>query len=163
MPAEKQAAPLISGSEHPSRKLMIDDKTLNGIDPGDRGGTVMKKDRDTAAGKTTGMTVRDLQIVVDQWIQTYGVRYFSEMTNLAVLMEEVGELARLMARAYGEQSFKESKPSADLGDEIADVLFVLTCIANQTGVDLENAMRRNLKKKTDRDRDRHRSNPKLKA
>jgi NTP pyrophosphatase (non-canonical NTP hydrolase) len=123
----------------------------------------MEKNKDTATEKATGMTVKDLQVMVDRWIQTYGVRYFSEMTNLAVLMEEVGELARLMARAYGEQSFKGATPPADLGDEIADVLFVLTCIANQTGVDLESAMRRNLKKKTDRDRDRHRDNPKLKA
>jgi NTP pyrophosphatase (non-canonical NTP hydrolase) len=123
----------------------------------------MEKNQTTATEKAAGMTIKDLQAMVDRWIQTYGVRYFSEMTNLAVLMEEVGELARLMARAYGEQSFKETGPPADLGDEMADVLFVLTCIANQTGVDLESAMRRNLKKKTDRDRDRHRNNPKLKA
>lgn len=122
----------------------------------------MEKNKDTAREKTTGMTVKDLQTRVDRWIQAYGVRYFSEMTNLAVLMEEVGELARLMARTYGEQSFKGAGPPADLGDEIADVLFVLTCIANQTGVDLESAVKRNLKKKTDRDRDRHRNNPKLK-
>lgn len=127
------------------------------------GCTLMEKNKDTATEKATGMTVKDLQAMVDRWIQAYGVRYFSEMTNLAVLMEEVGELARLMARAYGEQSFKGKKPPADLDDEIADVLFVLTCIANQTGVDLESAMRRNLKKKTERDRDRHRDNPKLKA
>ena len=118
---------------------------------------------DKGTEKAADMTIKDLQATVDRWIQTYGVRYFSEMTNLAVLMEEVGELARLMAREYGEQSFKGTRPPSDLGDEIADVLFVLTCIANQTGVDLERAMRRNLKKKTDRDRDRHRDNPKLKA
>jgi NTP pyrophosphatase (non-canonical NTP hydrolase) len=109
------------------------------------------------------LTVMDLQTVVDNWVKTYGLRYFSEMTNLAVLMEEVGELARIMSRTHGEQSFKNGVEKSDLADEIADVLFVLVCIANQTGVDLESAMRRNLKKKTDRDRDRHCNNPKLKA
>lgn len=103
----------------------------------------------------------ELQKVIDEWVKTYGVRYFSELTNLAVLMEEVGELARIMARTYGEQSFKRPLPDADLADELTDVLFVLVCIANQTGVDLAKAMLANLKKKTDRDKDRHRSNPKL--
>ena len=107
------------------------------------------------------LTVKDLQATVDRWINTYGVRYFSEMTNLAVLMEEVGELARIMARTYGEQSFKTTPDKSALADEIADVLFVLVCIANQTGVDLETAVSRNLKKKTDRDNTRHQSNPKL--
>ena len=107
------------------------------------------------------LTVKDLQTTVDRWIKTYGVRYFSEMTNLAVLMEEVGELARIMARTYGEQSFKERKKTSDLGDELADVLFVLVCIANQTGVDLETAISKNLRKKTVRDNQRHHNNPKL--
>ena len=106
-------------------------------------------------------TVKDLQVAVDRWIKTHGVRYFSEMTNLAVLMEEVGELARIMSRTYGEQSFKGCPHKSDLADEIADVLFVLVCIANQTGVDLEAAISRNLAKKTERDNARHRSNPKL--
>ena len=107
------------------------------------------------------LTVKALQALVDDWIRDYGVRYFSEMTNLAVLMEEVGELARIMARTYGEQSFKGEVATPHLADEIADVLFVLTCIANQTGVDLESAISSNLKKKTDRDRLRHHNNPKL--
>ena len=102
---------------------------------------------------------------VDQWVKTYGVRYFDEMTNLAILMEEVGEVARLMARKYGEQSFKtsEKQNSSDLADELADVLFVLTCIANQTGVDLTAAAAANLAKKTQRDSRRHWDNPKLTA
>ena len=107
------------------------------------------------------MTVKALQATVDRWIKTYGVRYFSEMTNLAVLMEEVGELARIMARIYGEQSFKDKETTPDLGDELADVLFVLVCIANQTGVDLESAISKNLQKKTARDKNRHSNNPKL--
>ena len=107
------------------------------------------------------LTVRALQTAVDRWINTYGVRYFAEMTNLAVLMEEVGELARIMARTYGEQSFKKKACATDLGDELADVLFVLVCIANQTGVDLNAAILKNLQKKTARDNRRHRSNPKL--
>jgi NTP pyrophosphatase (non-canonical NTP hydrolase) len=114
-------------------------------------------------GSAKQLTVQDLQVSVDRWIRTYGVRYFSEMTNLAVLMEEVGELARVMSRTYGEQSFKEDRNASDLADEIADVLFVLVCIANQTGVDLEAAISRNLKKKTDRDNTRHRDNPKLRT
>ena len=109
------------------------------------------------------LTVKELQKTVDRWIKTYGVRYFSEMTNLAVLMEEVGELSRIMARTYGEQSPKIGKASSDLGDELADVLFVLVCIANQTGVDLTSAISKNLDKKTLRDRHRHLKNPKLKA
>lgn len=100
---------------------------------------------------------------MDAWIKTYGVRYFSELTNLAVLMEEVGELARIMARTYGEQSAKAKERPSDLADELADVLFVLTCIANQTGVDLEAAMIENLRKKTSRDHSRHLNNPKLKT
>jgi NTP pyrophosphatase (non-canonical NTP hydrolase) len=110
---------------------------------------------------SSSMTVKGLQADVDRWIKTYGVRYFAEMTNLAVLMEEVGELARIMSRTYGEQSFKGKERPADLGDELADVLFVLVCIANQTGVDLEAAVSRNLQKKTARDSHRHRINPKL--
>jgi NTP pyrophosphatase (non-canonical NTP hydrolase) len=108
------------------------------------------------------LTVKELQATVDRWINTYGVRYFSEMTNLAVLVEEVGEVARIMARTYGEQSAKDKQEISDLGDELADVLFVLVCIANQTGVDLETAISKNLQKKTARDTHRHRNNPKLK-
>jgi len=107
------------------------------------------------------LTVKALQATVDRWINTYGVRYFSEMTNLAVLVEEVGEVARIMARTYGEQSVKGKQETSDLGDELADVLFVLVCIANQTGVDLTAALNRNLDKKADRDARRHWNNPKL--
>ncbi len=107
------------------------------------------------------LTLRRCQAMVDEWIRTVGVRYYAEMTNLAVLMEEVGELARLFARTYGEQSFKPSDRGRDLGDEMADVFFVLVCLANQTGVDLTEAFTRNLEKKTGRDRARHAGNPKL--
>ena len=107
-------------------------------------------------------TLRACQREVDEWINTIGVRYFSELTNTAVLMEEVGELARLMARTFGEQSFKEGE-DADLGMEMADVLFVLVCLANQTGVDLEESFQRAMDKKTKRDRKRHAENPKLKS
>ena len=107
------------------------------------------------------MTIQEAQQQVDGWIKTTGVRYFSELTNMAILTEEVGELARLMARMYGDQSFKESDKGRDLGDEMADVLWVLMCMANQTGVDLEEAFRRNLGKKNERDAERHRNNPKL--
>lgn len=106
------------------------------------------------------MTLEEAQKTVDEWIKTYGVRYFSELTNMAVLTEEVGELARIMARTYGDQSFKAGE-KADLGDEMADVLWVLLCLANQTGVDLTEAFRKNLKKKTNRDKERHKNNPKL--
>lgn len=107
------------------------------------------------------ITIREAQKMVDDWIKTYGVRYFSELTNMAVLTEEVGELARIMARKYGDQSFKEGE-KADLGDEMADVLWVLICLANQTGVDLTEALKRNIEKKTSRDKTRHISNDKLK-
>ena len=107
-------------------------------------------------------TLRGCQREVDEWINTIGVRYFSELTNIAVLMEEVGELARLMARTYGEQSFKEGEET-DLAMEMADVLFVLVCLANQTGVDLQEAFERAMDKKTKRDRLRHVANPKLKS
>ncbi|MCL4868955.1 MAG: nucleotide pyrophosphohydrolase [Anaerolineae bacterium] len=107
------------------------------------------------------MTLTEMQVLVDEWIRTVGVRYYSELTNMAILAEEVGEVARLMARLYGEQSFKPSDEGYDLGDELADVLFVLVCIANQTGVDLAAAMERNLAKKTTRDRERHRHNERL--
>jgi NTP pyrophosphatase (non-canonical NTP hydrolase) len=107
------------------------------------------------------LTLAGSQLAVDQWIQSIGVRYFSELTNLAQLMEEVGELSRVISRTYGEQSFKPSEQPSDLSDELADVLFVLICLANQCGVDLEQALRRNLKKKTDRDSTRHKFNPKL--
>lgn len=106
------------------------------------------------------MTLEEAQKTVDNWIKTYGVRYFSELTNMAVLIEEVGELARIMARTYGDQSFKEGEKH-DLADEMADVLWVLICLANQTGVDLTEAFRKNLEKKTSRDKDRHKNNPKL--
>jgi NTP pyrophosphatase (non-canonical NTP hydrolase) len=107
------------------------------------------------------MTLEEAQQQVDTWIKTHGVRYFSELTNTAILMEEVGELARLMARTYGDQSFKKSDEGRDLGDEMADILFVLVCLANQTGVDLNAALTRNLEKKTLRDSERHKNNPKL--
>lgn len=107
------------------------------------------------------ITIREAQALVDHWIKQYGVRYFSELTNMAVLTEEVGELARVMARLYGDQSFKAGE-KANLGDEMADILWVLLCIANQTGVDLTEELRRNLEKKTARDKDRHINNPKLK-
>ena len=106
------------------------------------------------------MTLEEAQKQVDRWIKTYGVRYFSELTNMAILTEEVGELARIMARTYGDQSFKEGEKH-DLGDEMADVLWVLICMANQTGVNLTEAFERNLEKKTNRDKDRHKNNPKL--
>lgn len=107
------------------------------------------------------MTLQEAQKTVDQWIKEYGVRYFDEMTNTAILMEEVGEVARIMARRYGEQSEKESDKNKDLGDELADVLFVLICLANQTGVDLQEALHKNLEKKTKRDAERHKNNEKL--
>lgn len=108
------------------------------------------------------MTIAEAQRTIDNWITTTGVRYFNELTNMAMLTEEVGEVARIMARKYGEQSFKESDKDKQLSDELADVLFVLICIANQTGVDLTDALEKNLAKKTQRDADRHQSNDKLK-
>jgi len=107
------------------------------------------------------ISLKEAQSQVDQWIKTTGVRYFNELTNTAILMEEVGELARLMARMYGEQSFKESDSSRDLGDEMADVLWVLICLANQTGIDLTESFHKNMAKKNQRDSDRHLNNPKL--
>ncbi len=112
------------------------------------------------------MTVQEAQVAVDNWIKTFGVRYFSELTNMAILTEEVGEVARLIARIYGEQSFKnfevEATAHTDLADEMADVLFVLICLANQTGIDLTHALENNLKKKSIRDKERHKNNEKLK-
>ncbi|MFV0378036.1 MAG: nucleotide pyrophosphohydrolase [Mangrovibacterium sp.] len=108
------------------------------------------------------VTIAGAQQLVDNWIKTVGVRYFSELTNLAILTEEVGELARIMARTYGDQSFKKSDLGGDLGDEMADVLWVLICLANQTGVDLNKAFLKNMAKKTERDKDRHQNNSKLK-
>jgi NTP pyrophosphatase (non-canonical NTP hydrolase) len=108
------------------------------------------------------MTIQQAQTDVDQWIKTVGVRYFNELTNLGILMEEVGELSRLMVRQYGEQSFKESDKGKELGDEMADVLFVLICLANQTGIDLTAALEKNFEKKNVRDADRHKGNEKLK-
>lgn len=107
------------------------------------------------------MTILEAQNQVDLWIKTLGVRYFSELTNMAILTEEVGELARIMARTYGDQSFKKNESSDSLGDEMADVLWVLICIANQTGIDLTDAFVKNIEKKTKRDKDRHQQNPKL--
>lgn len=108
------------------------------------------------------MTITEAQKTIDHWITTTGVRYFNELTNTAILMEEVGEVARIMARRYGEQSFKKSDEAFDLADEMADVLFVLMCLANQTGINLDDALLKNLKKKTIRDADRHKNNKKLK-
>ena len=107
------------------------------------------------------ITIREAQEMVDNWIKTYGVRYFSELTNMAILTEEVGELARIMARKYGDQSFKEGE-NHNLGDEMADILWVLMCLANQTGIDLTEALKKNIEKKTSRDKNRHINNEKLK-
>ncbi len=106
-------------------------------------------------------SLEQMQQEVDQWIKTTGVRYFSELTNMAILTEEVGELARIMARTYGDQSFKKADLGKDLGDEMADVLWVLICLANQTGTDLTEAFEKNMQKKTQRDSERHKNNPKL--
>ncbi len=107
------------------------------------------------------MTIQEAQEVVDKWINTTGIRYFNELTNTAILMEEVGEVARIMARKYGEQSFKKSDEEVNLADEMADVLFVLICLANQTGINLTEALEKNLEKKSIRDADRHKNNKKL--
>lgn len=107
------------------------------------------------------MDIQNAQKVVDYWIKEYGVRYFDELTNMAILTEEVGEVARIISRRYGEQSEKESDKNKDLGDELADVLFVVLCLANQTGIDLQKAFEKNIQKKTNRDHDRHRNNPKI--
>lgn len=107
------------------------------------------------------MEIKEAQEIVDRWINETGIRYFNELTNTAILMEEVGEVARIMARRYGEQSFKKSDEGKDLADELADVFFVLICLANQTGVDLTEALHKNLEKKTQRDSQRHRNNQKL--
>lgn len=112
--------------------------------------------------KFVGMTIEEAQQQVHQWITTTGVRYFNELTNTAILMEEVGELARIMARKYGEQSFKDSDKDVNLADEMADVMWVLMCLANQTGVNLTDAFAKNMEKKTRRDSDRHKNNEKLK-
>jgi NTP pyrophosphatase (non-canonical NTP hydrolase) len=111
--------------------------------------------------ENTNITLKDAQNRVDEWISTIGVRYFSELTNMAILTEEVGELARIIARKFGDQSFKQQEETVNLADEMADVLWVLICMANQTGVDLTEAFLKNLEKKTDRDRERHRNNEKL--
>lgn len=107
------------------------------------------------------MTIQQAQEAIDDWIKNYGVRYFSELTNTAILMEEVGELARIMARKYGDQSFKHTEADLNMADEMADILFVLMCLANQTGVNLTDALEKNLAKKTKRDVERHKNNPKL--
>ena len=111
--------------------------------------------------KMSELTMNEYQKTVDEWVKTFGVRYFSELTNLGILMEEVGEVARIMTRTYGDQSFNKGENDADLADELADVLFVTVCIANQTGIDLTAAIKKNLKKKSSRDRERHWNNPKL--
>lgn len=108
------------------------------------------------------MTIEQAQQEVDNWIKTIGVKYFSELTNMTILTEEVGELARIMARTYGDQSFKESDKNKDMADEMADILWVLICLANQTGIDLTQALKKNIEKKTIRDKDRHKNNEKLK-
>lgn len=107
------------------------------------------------------MTIKEAQVTVDKWIKSYGVRYYSELTNMAILTEEVGELARIMARKFGEQSFKDKEEEKNLGDEMADVLWVLICLANQTGIDLTQALKKNIEKKTNRDAERHKNNEKL--
>jgi NTP pyrophosphatase (non-canonical NTP hydrolase) len=112
--------------------------------------------------ETSNITISEAQQKVDNWIKTYGVRYFSELTNMAILTEEVGELARIIARKYGDQSFKKSDEKYNLEDEMADVLWVLICLANQTGVDLNSALLKNMEKKTNRDKERHAQNKKLK-
>lgn len=112
--------------------------------------------------KNKDISINEAQKQVDYWIKTYGVRYFNELTNMVILTEEVGELARIMARKYGDQSFKNSEEEFDLGDEMADVLWVLICLANQTGVDLNDAFLKNMEKKTTRDKERHHNNNKLK-
>ncbi len=109
----------------------------------------------------TNITISEYQAMVDRWVRTTGVRYFSELTNLGILMEETGEVARIMTRMFGEQSYKTDGGRPDLGDELADILFVVGCIANQTGIDLTAAIGRNMEKKSTRDRSRHRNNPKL--
>ena len=119
-----------------------------------------QKDNNNASQREP-MTLSGAQKLVDQWVKTYGVRYFSELTNMAILTEEVGELARQMARTYGDQSFKQGE-TPNMGDEMADVLWVLLCLANQTGIDLEEELRRNIEKKTNRDKTRHINNEKLK-
>lgn len=108
------------------------------------------------------MELKEMQLKADEWIKKHGVRYFNELTNMAILMEEVGELARIMARRYGEQSFKENEKNMDLGEEMADVLFVLICLANQTGIDLEKEFLKKMKIRTERDKERHKNNNKLK-
>ena len=107
------------------------------------------------------MTIKNAQKIVDDWINKFGIRYYNELTNMAILTEEVGEVARIMARKYGEQSFKENEEGINLADELADVLFVIICIANQTGIDLTKALNKNLEKKTKRDVQRHKNNPKI--
>ena len=107
------------------------------------------------------MTIEEAQAQVDNWIKTFGVRYFNELTNMAILTEEVGEVARIISRKYGEQSYKDAETDQDLGDELADVLWVLLCLANQTGVDMTKSFEKNLAKKTQRDKDRHKNNDKL--
>lgn len=121
----------------------------------------MENEKSAEKLATEPISISHAQEIVDQWIRDVGVRYFSELTNLAQLVEEVGELSRIISRTYGEQSFKDTDLKSSIGDELADILFVIICLANQTGVDLTAALRQNLEKKTRRDRDRHQQNPKL--
>ena len=124
-------------------------------------GLIQKTENKKNANYMNDITIKEAQQRIDEWIKAFGVRYFNELTNMAILMEEVGELARIFARTYGEQSFKESDKNKDIGDEMADILWVLICLANQTGIDLTEAFEKNIRKKTERDSNRHINNNKL--
>jgi NTP pyrophosphatase (non-canonical NTP hydrolase) len=136
-------------------------RTENELQP-PRGFVTLQNKTEKIYKMSESITIKEAQEKVDQWIKTIGVRYFSELTNLGILMEEVGELSRLMVRIYGEQSFKEKEKNKKLSDEMADVLWVLICLANQTGVDLTDALKKNFEKKSLRDGERHKGNEKLK-
>lgn len=152
-------------SNHPKRNSQCpsDAQDLKSTLKSTPGNPNVREGTKPSLAANSDITLRDVQLTIDDWIQTIGVRYFSELTNLAVLMEETGELARLFARRFGDQSSKDTDLDRDIADEIADVLFVLVCLANQTGVDLTDAVRQNLLKKTKRDLVRHQNNPKLRA
>ena len=149
---------LLSELEDGNEKTFIFDARLRDTR---RGGSVPSLIVPRPASKKYIMTLKEAQTAVDEWIKTYGVRYFSELTNMALLTEEVGELARIIARTYGDQSFKESDKNRNMADEMADILWVLLCLANQTGVDLTEAFAKNMEKKTSRDKERHIHNDKL--
>lgn len=140
----------------------MNDPTINAVERPLRPHPVPMAAQNTPHGTRASVTIVTLQRKVDEWVRSVGVRYFSELTNMALLTEEVGELARLMARTYGDQSFKKGEKK-DLGEEMADVLFVLLCLANQTGVDLDAAFEKKMRKRTARDRSRHRRNTKLRS